>query len=71
MAWSQADIDALKAAIATGVATVSYSGPPSRSVTYQSTDAMLQALAVMQQEVNGAAGTPAYRLGATRKGLGC
>jgi hypothetical protein len=32
---------------------------------------MLQALAVMQQEVSGAAGRSNYRLGATRKGLGC
>lgn len=66
MAWTQADIDSLKAAIASGVLTVSFSGPPARSQTYQSTTAMLQALAVMEKSVNG--GT-SYRLAATRKGL--
>lgn len=71
MAWSQTDIDTLKAAIASGVLSVSYAGPPARSVSYQSTESMLQALAVMQQEVSGAAGRSNYRLGATRKGLGC
>lgn len=69
--WTQTDIDTLKAAIASGVLSVSYSGPPARSVTYQSTEAMLQALAVMQQEVSATAGNGTrYRLGATRKGLG-
>ena len=54
MAWTQADIDALKAAIATGVRTVSYSD---RQVTYQTTEAMLTALAAMESEVAGDAGS--------------
>lgn len=67
MAWTQADIDKLKAAIASGVLSVSYAGPPARSISYQSTDAMLKALALMEQSVNG--GTP-YRLASTKKGFG-
>lgn len=67
MAWTQADIDALKAVIGSGVLTVRYSD---RQVTYQNTADMQKALADMQAEVGGASGTrPAYRLVATRKGL--
>lgn len=68
MAWSQADIDALKAAIASGTSSVSYAGPPARSITYQSLSEMLQVLAIMEQSVNS--GVP-YRLAATKKGFGC
>jgi hypothetical protein len=64
--WTQTDIDTLKAAIASGVLSVNYAGPPARSITYQSTDAMLKALALMEQSVNG--GTP-YRLAKSRKGF--
>lgn len=66
MAWSQADIDKLRSAIASGALSVSYAGPPARSITYQSTASMLQALALMERSVNG--GT-SYRLARTRKGL--
>lgn len=66
MAWTQTDIDALKAAIATGALSVSYAGPPARSITYRSLAEMQTILAQMEGSVNG--GTP-YRLGATRKGL--
>lgn len=64
--WTQADVDKLKAAIASGALSVSYAGPPARSITYQSTDAMLKALSLMERSVNG--GTP-YRLAKTRKGF--
>lgn len=68
--WTQSDIDTLKAAIASGVLSVSYAGPPARSITYQSMEAMLQALALMEQSVSAAAGTSTnYRLASTRKGL--
>jgi hypothetical protein len=30
--WTQADIDKLKAAVASGALTVSYDGPPRRSI---------------------------------------
>ena len=66
--WTQADIDALKAVVGTGVLTVHYSGPPARTVTYQSTDAMEKLLAKMIADVDGddrIATTYAY----TRKGF--
>lgn len=53
MAWTQAEIDTLKAAIASGVLTVSYAGPPARSITYQSLAAMRDLLAEMERSVNG------------------
>jgi hypothetical protein len=64
--WTQADIDTLKAAIASGISSVSYAGPPARSITYQSIDAMLTALAIAEQSVSG---RTSYRLASTRKGL--
>lgn len=45
MAWTPADVDVLKAAIATGIRTVTYSD---RTITYQSTEDMLRALSVME-----------------------
>lgn len=70
MAWTQADIDALKTLIATGAESVSYGGPPARSMTTRPLDEMLQLLALMEAEVNAAAGTGTpYRFAATRKGL--
>ncbi len=67
--WVQADVDALKAAIASGVLTVSYSGPPSRTITYHSLAAMRALLADMVREVADAAGTrTGYRVAAHRKG---
>jgi len=56
--WTQADIDKLKLAVASGVLTVKYAGPPEREVTYQSLGAMRALLAEMSRQVNGA---PAFR----------
>lgn len=67
MAWTQAEIDALKSAIATGLLQVSYSGPPARTVTYKSTDEQLKALALMEREVSGSS-AQGFRLAATSKG---
>ncbi|HEX7127290.1 MAG TPA: hypothetical protein VF406_16150 [Thermodesulfobacteriota bacterium] len=68
MAWTQADIEALEAAIASGVLTVR--APDGRTVTYQSTEAMLQALAMMKRELAEASGaTPRYQRVATSKGV--
>lgn len=64
--WSQADIDTLKAAIASGVLTVRYDGPPGRTVTYQSLKAMRELLASMQRDVKG---TKTHRLVTTKKGF--
>ena len=55
--WSQQDIDTLKSAIASGIMTVSFSGPPARTITYQSLDAMRSLLVMMLRDVNGAGGT--------------
>jgi hypothetical protein len=73
MAWSQADLDVLKAAIlaiasGTRTITVSYGGPPARSETYQAADlAELRALlAEMERSVSTGQG---YRLVTTRKGV--
>jgi hypothetical protein len=66
VAYTQAEIDTLKAAIVSGVLTVSYDGPPRRSVTYQSLDAMRATLAQMARTLD----TPtSYRLGKTSKGF--
>lgn len=67
--WTQAEIDQLKAAIASGVLSVSYSGPPSRTITYQSLDAMREALAEMNASLSASSSGKSYRLAATRKGL--
>lgn len=70
MIWTQADIDRLKEAVSSGVLTVSYAGPPARTITYQSLDAMRALLAEMVAQVGTAAGTRTrYRRVATRKGF--
>lgn len=67
MEWTEAEIAALRAAVASGVLTVSYAGPPARSVTYQSLAEMRSLLA----EMTASASTTStnYRLASTRKGL--
>ncbi len=64
--WTQADIDKLKAAVATGVMEVTYSGPPSRTVKYHSLADMRSLLSEMTREVTEA---PPYRLMRTSKGF--
>lgn len=51
--WTQADIDVLRVAVASGVLTIEYDGPPKRVVTYQSLGAMRALLAEMIHQVNG------------------
>jgi hypothetical protein len=67
--WTQADVDALKEAIKSGVLTVAYDGPPRRSITYQSLSEMRELLAEMVAQVNGAAGTTKRYRVAAFKGL--
>jgi hypothetical protein len=67
--WTEAEIATLRAAIASGILTVTYDGPPRRSVTYQSLDAMRSLLSSMQADTAGASGRPGYTLIATSKGL--
>lgn len=68
--WTQTDVDNLKAAIASGVLRVSYSGPPARDITYHSLAEMRALLAEMIASVASASGTrKPYKLAATRKGI--
>jgi hypothetical protein len=64
--WTQDDLDNLKAAVASGVLTVSYDGPPRRSITYQSLAEMRKLLAEMVQQVHRPA---TVRLVAHRRGF--
>lgn len=66
--WSQSDVDTLKAAIASGTLTVSYSGPPARSQTYQNITEMKKILAQIVAEANAATRTR-VRYVATKKGV--
>lgn len=74
MAWTQSDLDQVKAAIlalATGTRTVSisFTGPPARSQTFAVVQlGELRALQAEMQRELGGGGT--YRLAAARKGLG-
>ena len=65
--WTQQEIDELKAAIASGIVEVTYSGPPSHTVKYHSLADMRSLLAEMTRQVGGDA---PYRLISTRKGFG-
>lgn len=67
MAWTQADLDKLDAALANGsaVQTIAFAD---QSFTFRSIDEMLKLRAVMAQALNAAAGGSAYRLAATSKG---
>lgn len=67
--WTQADVDTLKAAIATGVLSVSYAGPPSRTITYQSLKEMRDLLAEMTASVTAEAGGTRYRRIRTESGF--
>ena len=69
MAYSQADIDALRAAIATGAKRVKFgSGPDSREVEYRTLAEMKQVLADMLADT-GAATEPNRIVGAYFSGL--
>ena len=68
--WTQTDVDALKAAVATGVLSVEYVGPPARRITYHSLSEMRSLLAEMVADVASTAGTRAsFRLAGFSKGF--
>ena len=68
--WTEADIAALKAAISSGILTVSYDGPPRRTIQYQSLRDMRELLAEMVGQVAAAAGTrTTYRRVKVSKGF--
>ena len=59
MAYTQADVDALKAAIATGALEVQFgSGPDSRRIIYRNLSDMNATLATMIAEVSPSAPRP-------------
>lgn len=65
--YTQTEIDTLRAACASGVLTVSYSGPPARTVTYQSLAEMRKQLAAMEANLATTAGDrPRYRRAAIK-----
>lgn len=68
--WTQTEIDALRAAVASGVLTVRYEGPPARMITYQSLAEMRALLTSMVQNGPSGSGGPTSRLAAVSKGLG-
>jgi hypothetical protein len=70
MAYTQADLDALKAAIASGARKVIFgSGPDTRTVEYRSLNDMLATLALIAAEVSPATAPPARTVGGFSSGL--
>jgi hypothetical protein len=67
MAWTQTDIDALKAAIAAGRGAKSIVFGD-QTVTFHSVDEMRALLRMMQEDVSSAASTPRTRYAAFDKG---
>ena len=74
MPYTQADADAvreaiLKLSIGRREVSVSFAGPPARSITYQMVQ--LSELKELLAEINRSIGSgPSFRLGATNKGRG-
>lgn len=54
MAYTQAQLDALREAVARGVQTVEYDG---QRVTYRSTDEMLRLIGVIERSLSGSVTT--------------
>ena len=57
MAYTQAQLDALQAALASGTLRVQYED---RMITYRDLDEIRQAIQIVQGELAGQAGTPRY-----------
>lgn len=71
MAYTQTDIDTLKAAIATGATLVKFgAGPDSREVRYRSLSEMESVLSKMQAEVSPSTSGSMRSVGAFESGLG-
>lgn len=73
MAWTQADVDAIRAAVvalASGqrVVSVSYAGPPARSVSYGIAD-LSQLRALLAEMERAVSGPPRYRRVVFSKGF--
>jgi predicted Zn-dependent peptidase len=70
--WTAEDVASLKKAVASGILTVTYDGPPKRSQTFQSLAEMRSLLAEMVGQVAQAEGSssPRFRRVRFRRGLG-
>ncbi len=68
MAWTQSDVDTLKAAIVAGKGARSIAFGD-QAITFHSLTEMRALLADMQSDVAIAAGTPRSRFAATSKGV--
>lgn len=68
-AWTEAERDALKAALASGILTVSYAGPPARTITYQSLSAMRSLLSAMNAQLGDDDPPPRVRYAKHSKGF--
>ena len=68
MAWTQTDIDLLKAAIAEGrgARTIAFGD---QSITFHSVAEMREILRMMQADVSSASSTPRTRYGVVNKGV--
>lgn len=66
MAWTSADLDAIKAAMAKGERTVSFAD---RSVTYRSVEELLRVKAEIEAELTAATTRPRQWIGVAGKGL--
>jgi hypothetical protein len=70
MAYTQADLDALKAAIASGARKVIFgSGPDSRTVEYRSLNDMLATLSLIAAEVSPGTAPSSRTVGSYSSGL--
>jgi hypothetical protein len=70
MAWTQADLDKLDAAIAAGGSMQSMTFAGGDSFTFRSLDEMLKLRAIMQGALNAVTGTSTtHRLAAFSKGV--
>lgn len=67
-AWTQADIDKLKLAIADGALEIEFDGPPRRRLKRHSLTEMRDLLAEMCNQVLGTT-VPRHRLVVTKKGF--
>ncbi len=68
--WTAEDVATLRAAVATGILSVRYSGPPEREVRYQTLSEMRSLLAEMVAAVATAAGTrQPFRFATHNKGF--
>lgn len=69
MAWTQADLDSLRAAAASGIRKVSFAD--GRSTEYQNADMLLAAIKVVEADLAGVANSAQRRRRTTILQVGC